>query len=342
MTSKFKQIFYAIAACIALAACSGKDGDPGPQGEQGETGATGATGATGPAGKSEFFKLGSVEGTVSGKRKDGTVFNETFKYEYTSDSLQAFFPEEGVNTLSIARYSNPAADAEFTLNLQMAQGDALTPAAPTYSSYFRFIKEVDNNTLFRILAQPYFESTEAVTRELSVDQNLVYNFNTDGSTATIYYYQTTHNSVNAYLFNAYVTNKTYYVYYNVATGALMDLYISNNNGGQTITSGPLFDLYNKLKFKPSATLDMPVFYDANTGADLSESIPDVPADQLTITNYNRNASTGIITFDFELKISGYISNVYYRQNSTGHDLTIKGKYNSGGKVYTSTVGRVRG
>jgi len=202
------------------------------------------------------------------------------------------------------------------------------------------VKQVDADNLFSVTARPYLEPTEAFVRTINFQLNsTTYQFSTSGSQGSPYYYATTYNSVSANYFFAYLNGANYNIYYSQATGALLG--VVNNNTGVTFSSGAVYDLYNKLKFKQNATVGFPVFYDAVSGAGLFEEIPAVPADELTITNYVRNATTGIITFDFEIKVSGYISNVNYRTNTTGNDLTIKGKFNSGGKVYKNTVGRER-
>src|SRR5688572_18542929 len=81
---KTKLLGYLLALSVAFASCAGEDGDPGPQGETGDKGATGATGAPGEQGAAGegFEKVGYFQGTVSGKRKDGTPFSEPFKFEY--------------------------------------------------------------------------------------------------------------------------------------------------------------------------------------------------------------------------------------------------------------------
>lgn len=343
MLNKFKHFFYLLLACAIISSCTGDDGDPGPQGEQGlegEKGDAGDTGAQGAAGNGSVTKLGFFEGTVSGKRKDGTAFSEAFKYEYSYDSMQAYYEVNGVKYLNATRYfSTMGGGLYLDMRLKEQEG-VLIPQAISYSSYFKFVKEIDADNLFSLTARPFFESTEAFVRPINYELNsTTYHFSTSGPKGSPYYYSTTYNSVSAYNFYGYISNMNYNIYYSQATGDLIGVY--NSSTAATITSGEVYDLYNKLKFKDNVTLGFPVFYDAVSGAGLHEEMPAVPADQLTITNYVRDATSGIITYDFEIKISGYISNVYYRINTTGNDLTIKGKFNSGGKVYKNTVNRER-
>jgi hypothetical protein len=91
-----------------VSACS--DGDVGPQGQKGESGdkgAVGDTGTAGPDGQGYLVKRGSYEGTVTGSRQDGTPFTETFNFEYSDESFDAFNDEdEGIYSLDIDRYNN--------------------------------------------------------------------------------------------------------------------------------------------------------------------------------------------------------------------------------------------
>jgi hypothetical protein len=338
MLSKFKFFFYSIMVSAALAACSGEDGDPGPQGEQGEKGPQGEQGPQGNPGIGAAYKTGSVEGTVAGKRKDGTAFSETFKYEYTFNNVQAFYQDDGETLFDVSRYLDPTGNGpSMFMELKQVSEGVLEPSSTSYSINFDFQKELNNDDLFVIDVQPFFEATEGFVLELSEEENNTYNFST--SSGGLYYQTDTYNGTAAYRFSAYTNNDNYEVYYGQATGALLGLY--DYQTGNNITSGALFNLYNKLKFIMNATLGQPVFYNVANNAPLFTEYPDVPADQFTITNYARNASTGVITFDFVLKVSGYLSSSQ-RRNSTGHDLTITGKFNSGGKVYKNIVARTQG
>jgi hypothetical protein len=331
--NKFKHFFYLLLACVALAACSGKDGDPGPQGNSGSQGDKGNTGNTG---KGAAIKLGFLDGTVSGKRKDGTAFSENFKYEYSFDSVQTFVDYGGgLKYLHITRYLNTQDNTSLTLELWDQEG---VISVVSNSVHFKFLKELDADNLFVVEAEPFLEATPAFVREIDYDQNnKTYHFLYRGE--WIDYDEASFNGTAAYAMSAYMSNKVLIVYYNKATGVLLGLDdVSGGNQTTQLTSGTLFDLYNRLTFKQNVTLGQPVFYDATTGVSLFEQVPFTPADQVNITNYTRNTTTGVVTFDYEIKISGGFPT---HNNSTGHDLTIKGKFNSGGKVYKNMIGRVR-
>jgi hypothetical protein len=70
-----------LLVCVGvLAGCQpGKDGAPGPQGTAGAKGVSGATGQDGE----QQVKSGSITGTVTGSRADGTPINETINFQYS-------------------------------------------------------------------------------------------------------------------------------------------------------------------------------------------------------------------------------------------------------------------
>jgi hypothetical protein len=330
MLNKLKFFFYVLLVSALFAACS--DGDPGPQGEPGENG---EIGENGHEGENNVEKLGYFEGTVSGINTDGTAFSETFKYEYSFDSIQAYYEEDGAKYIDIERYLNNSDETYLGMDLKLESEGVLVPSY-SYGTEFSFIKEMGSDNLFSVTATPFFGITEAFVRELSIEQNLTYDFNSDDS-GKLYPFAI-YVGEDAYGLNSDVNDGFWEVYYSVATGALIGVLDYDNS--IFLESGPIFNLFNKLEFKHDATLNKLVFFDAVTDAGLYEEVPEVPGDQLVITNYALNSTTGVLTFDYELKVNGNLTE--YRENSTGHDLTIKGKFNSGGKVYKNTVGRIKG
>lgn len=324
MLSKIKLLSITICVAALLAGCRGEDGDPGPQGLKGTAGANAVA------------KIGYLSGTVSGTRQDGTSFSETFKYEYAADSTFSFTEDgNGNKIINITRYSNSLNDASMSMNL--VQKDGTLAPATSYAANFSFIKELTPSSLFSISARAYFKATTAFVRNISSAQNKIYNFSVSYPERSAYYNEATYNDQDCFYFWAYPGNGSYTVYYSQSTGKLVAIYDSNKS--KYITSGEIFDKFNKIKFIYSQNLDTYVFVDSSSGAALYDEFPDVAADALTITNYNYNTSTGILSFDYKLKISGYLTSDE-RINTTGHDLTITGSFNSGSKVYASTVGRV--
>ncbi|CAA9283983.1 MAG: hypothetical protein AVDCRST_MAG56-3956 [uncultured Cytophagales bacterium] len=78
-----------LLVCVGvLAGCQpGKDGAPGPQGPAGAKGAPGAAGQEGE----QMVKSGSIAGTVTGARADGTPINETIDFQYFPPSTESTF-----------------------------------------------------------------------------------------------------------------------------------------------------------------------------------------------------------------------------------------------------------
>ncbi|HEY5825811.1 MAG TPA: hypothetical protein VIT44_15660 [Cyclobacteriaceae bacterium] len=208
------------------------------------------------------------------------------------------------------------------------------------SFWFGYEDELNTNTLLSLNLGAEFENHSGFVKELDpIINDSDYHFSTGSNSHNpnngIYYYTTTFASQSTYSFQAYVSNKWYYVYYSVATGELVGVKLNN----QVLTGDdPIFIQFNKLKFVEDAGLNMPVFYTVEDDINLSVTVPDTAADLLIITNFSHNAATGVITFDFTLTVSRYRS-FFNGTNSTNHDITITGKFNSGGKVYSSIVGR---
>lgn len=326
MLSRYRILTCAFIVSVAFVACTGEDGEPGPQGEEGTPGTDAA------------YKAGFFEGSVSGTRKDGIPFSEFFWYEYIDDNTQIFHEKDGQKFLSIERSLTPVAnDPYFYMDLKEVQG-GLAPAALADAVTFSFEKEIDNNSLFVINATPYFGSTTGYAVELSAEQNEIYKF--EGNATSIFYETTVAQGQGTRRFIAHPNeNEAYDVYYKTNGGELAFIF-NRLVPGPRIDSGPLFDLYNKLQLGFNETYHKDLFYDAVTNEPLYTAVPTIVGDQLTIANYKRDETTGVVSFNFELKISGDLS-VPQRKNSTGHDLTITGKFYSGEKVYKNIIARER-
>lgn len=93
-----------LLACAALLGCqAGQDGDPGPQGPAGPAGAKGPQGLPGASG-TPVVKLGSITGTVTGFRSNGSAFEETINYQYATADAPTFFDQyNGKNLVGIYR-----------------------------------------------------------------------------------------------------------------------------------------------------------------------------------------------------------------------------------------------
>jgi hypothetical protein len=348
-------IFYALISASLLVACQGDMGDPGPQGDQGlqgekgdkgdkgddgEDGENGEDGEDGKDGKG-FEKKGFFQGTVSGTRRDGTPFNEAFNFEYgptyegITQSVYGAPP-----TFDVFRYEDPGSDlssfyARFIVtNKGTANENLIWGATGEYSDNGQFTlnKELSPSTLFVLSARPIFEQRTYTLPINTTLNNSTYKFvlNQNGRLYDYFYDQATNSS--RLIFKT-IEGKTvvfedpygnYDQELNYSYGNLIEVLNAN---GTTASNSP----YNQLRI--SSTDDGQLIFRNLSGADLSQDIV-VPADTYQITNYVRNAETGVVTFNVTYTI-GTIG----RYNSTTNPLTITAQFNSGGPVYGDIVSR---
>ncbi len=344
-----RQLIYLFAFALLLAACKGDDGDPGPQGDagaKGDAGAAGAAGAKGDKGDtgdaasaSGFEKLGSLEGTIVGTRQDGTAFSESFKYEYHSIAQIEGFTTDG--SIYFDRWDTGTNEIDAFISFAAVNGTAIT-SKNINAFYVNFIKELSSSQLFSLNVNAFFYDREGFLTEITDLDRDNYRFvggtnpNNSSGDGLSYSSNTTYSAIPVYRFQSSITGVSYYPKYRQDNGALIAV---QDFDGNDLTSGTIFDLFNKLKFVNNPDLGIPTFYTTNNNTSLGVEVPDTAADEFTITNYSIDGTTGVITFDYEMKVSGYRSYFSGGRNTTYHDVTITGKFNSGGKVYSSIVGR---
>lgn len=360
---------------MLAAACAGDDGAPGPQGDTGATGAAGANGANGTNGENgtngadAAAKLGYFQGTISGHRQDGTAFNEPFNFEYAYGNDQAAHYEWGFQrfeTASAAILNEVATGgALYPLDLNLDNGyikmttDPETGGAinPT-NFFFSFSKGLSNSQIFRLKAEAYFEDQNYKTLiGISPEQNAIYKFNT-GNTGDLQYMWADLDGDKEDDTNILIQSDLYlgdyYYYYDFKSGELVRIELN----GELVQDAAMIDKYNDIRyvwFADESTADPEdgdyLFVKTADNAPLYEDIGIVPGDALTITNYKQES--GVLSFDFTLTISKYRGFLGHKEagplppqidglNTTAHDLTITGKFSSGGKFYTEEVGRTRG
>jgi hypothetical protein len=305
---KSKLHYLALLAALTLAACSDDD-EPADS----------------------AIKKGYFEGTVSGTRQDGTAFSEPFRYEYVTNPV-----ESGLETFHFNRSLTPSWDDAFMSIGFMGTSSNIQPL----DAEFTFRKALSRNQLFSVIAKANFKLTGPLIRELSLAENQnTYHFSSSAGGNLYYQIYTYHDiasnkDIQTYMFQASIPSY-YYVYYDAVTGELVAVYDKVTES--VITAGNIFDLYDQLVFKKNTTSGLRVFHSAATGATLHEFAPEIPVDQFTMTNYTRNPSTGVVSFDFTVTINGVLDYFGMRENSTGHNLTITGKFNSGGEVYQEVI-----
>lgn len=341
--------FFCFSAALALSACSGDDGAIGPKGDTGDKGADGAQGPAGEQGiPGEYSaKVGYFEGTIDGHRKDGTAFSEPFKYEFAfgTDVFDG-------NNLDLNRFETlGGAIAYKTTQLASSvdKGYALFSTFIDVSPWetndfqFGFVKEFSATSLFVVNARAYLrEENYDIVIELTPEKNAIYNLNMTDPGGIWYTQADTDGDEisDAWMFQINGTDK--FLYYSMDNGSLLHVETSEGRA----TSGEVFDKYNALKFVAEESLESMVFVNSADNSPAWEYVETVPADGVEITNFVNQ--DGVISFDYTITISkyrGYLKGrgwggyVGHGLNTTRHDLTITGKFNSGGKVYESTVGR---
>jgi hypothetical protein len=342
MLKKIKLIFLLATLAAVMGACAGEDGEIGPAGEPGLDGEKGDKGDQGDEGDpgDGFEEIGSLTGTISGTRRDGTAFSKLFSYKYSVSNQMAFYEENGVTRLDIDRNAGPQSDDYFDFQLKLEDG-TLKPASAYFATHIAFSEEENSTTLFSLNARAFYGEMQGFVKQLKDELNDAYHFYLDTNG------QINYNSYNLYVeekfvpvysFDASMNGTSFDVYFHQETGALFA--VEDPDADLLLFSGEMFDFYSDLKFVHNPAVGIDTFFDAETNEDLSEVIPTTPPDEFVVTNYNHDPSTGILTFDFVLQIDENEGSGA-RINSTNHDLTVTGSYNSGVKVYASTVGRTK-
>jgi len=337
-----KSIIYLIIALAVFFSCQGPEGEVGPKGDKGDTGEAGIPGAPGANGQdgTGFEKKGFIEGTVSGKRTDGTTFSETFKYEY-GPTTEGFKYSDSINqyvfwtSRSLNIESTDFGFPDYTrlylgVNNKDQANETLLANNRESPIYFGFNKELSGSSIFVIEAEADVNGTIFTHPVNPTLNSSAYKFTTDGKTG---YYLVYANVIPATTFIKTTDGKTVY-FQDISQNydAVGDYYYGNvvkvlDSNGNITTSTP----YDQLRLTVNTTGDY-IFRNLS-GVDLSSTVT-LPGDTFTVSSYQRNTTTGTITFDFTTTI-----NALGRPNTTKNSLTITGKFNSGGKVYTNVVSR---
>jgi hypothetical protein len=359
---KIASLFLA-SAMVLLGACAGDDGAPGPKGDAGTQGDPGAAGAEGEDGTDAVSKLGYFQGTVSGHRQDGTAFSESFSYEYVygnevAEQNEWLFQRFETASAAIVNQLNTGGSSS-PMNLDLDKGYFKMVTAPEkngkinpYDFYFSLSKGISNNQLFRLNARPYLNDRnyEAIVA-LSPEQNAIYKFQLSATGALSYGVADLDGNDKDDTNYAWRTTNSgdYYFYYDIETGELVRIDFNS----EIVDDAALIDKYNdvKLVWHGNEETGQYVFVKTSDGSPLYEEVGAVPADPLTITNYKHE--DGVISFDFSLVISKYRGFIGQQErgpvpvspdgiNTTAHEITITGKFSTGGKYYTEEVGRKKG
>lgn len=326
---KFIAYLFLIIASL-IAACEGDPGPEGPQGPQGEQGPEGPEPAR--------VAKGSFQGTVSGIRRDGTPFTETFNYEYANTAGEGFKddPVTGKTSFYLGRYNTANGDnGSVVFNFSVMNKDTpseslfFTPSQSLYSTifYFNLTKEISASELFLVTTSTSFSSS-VIFQAINEADNTLYKFTTDyyGQVVGNYYYDEEEAVPYRIYFNS-DGDKIYYEYESAHFNG--DYYygefakIEHPDGSVDTESS----LYSQL------IISYDGFRDATTGEELGEYV-DASEDTYEVSNYSRNATTGEMSFDFSITIG-----VSGRYNTTKNPITITGTFNSGGRIYANITAR---
>jgi hypothetical protein len=335
----------------------GADGLNGAQGPQGPQGPQGEPGEPGSGGESNPSKIGFMEGTITGTRRDGTPFQEEFKFEYAS-GMEVL--DLAINGYKISRFETLNGAIAYKTTDQFAAVDKGYAAFEAREDKgivadkfdIRFVKGLTSTQLFKLEARPYLNDVVCnQVLELSLNNNLNYKlarFENPEDGHLLYFNIDLDNDGtddgpnDGYRFQ--VDFKNILLVYSRETGRL----ISVEENGSILTDGEIFQKYDELKFVEDVDAGM-VFVNSEDDSPLWEFVEKILADEATISDFNQ--ADGVITFKFVIKINRYRSYLkaftagwgggwtFKGVNTTMHDLEITGNFNSGQKFYLEEVGR---
>jgi hypothetical protein len=356
MIKTLRVLFFAVLLA-AFPGCTGEDGEIGPQGDKGEQGEEGDKGDKGDQGDQGdqglpgdyASKVGFFEGTIAGTRKDGTQFEEEFKYEfaYGNDVLDG-------NVYKLNRFETlGGAIAYNTTSLihMIEKGYVLFSSMPNEAGQMSpsdmrlgFVKSLNATQLFKLEASPWLEDlTYDLVLELSPEANAIYRFPQLLSGALQFNPADLDKDGKDDAYQFQIDGKNIFLFYSMDDGTLLSV----DNDGVSETTGAIFEKYDDIKFIEEKDVAATVFVNASDNSPLWEYVETVPADEITITNYQN--TDGVVSFDFEVNVSKYRGYLRSRgplggwvnngANTTNHALAISGKFNSGDKVYEEVVNR---
>lgn len=322
--------FYSLLTASLLVSCKGEDGEPGPQGDAGLQGNSGTI----------LSKSGSIQGTITGTRRDGVALNESFTYEFTYQALEgiSFNSNEETYDLGIQRTTETETGYIY-LGFDVEEKGTPNERLIGDNFEFSFIKELSETSLLSVYTEEYnFGDDQSYLTALSRSENETYLFQTYGDDRIDYNFSYYDNELESYFygFSTIDGSVVYYENNNYRYDETNDFYygefyrIVDADGNESFTSA----LYSQLIYSQNEDGDA-IFRNSSTGEDLSETIEIL--NSFEVSNYTYDSATGKMTFDFAVVIDAEADD-----NSTGNDLTISGTFNSGdGKVYADVVGRNR-
>ena len=318
-----------IMALFLFGACEGDQGEIGPEGPIGEQGEPGADGADGQDGENgiAFESSGFIKGTLQGTRRDGLAFSE--EIEYTRKNVNEGFQRVGdFHTLEISRFLGNNLSYHNSANLKISIIDLYgTPVIKSEFMYLDMEKELGENKLFRLFIDTY-RNDFTFTYLIDTD-NTDYEFLNGGKNSDYTYVDSKSYRIFDLTNGSKVKYEDAYEGYNDLEGYYYGAFVSLTTAdGQVITTGTK---YANLELRYDEVLDNTTFFE--NGVSLG-SQKNIPGDTYEISNFNYNAESSIVTFDFVYNFNGGRDNSY---NSTNNDLVFTGSVEA--QVYSEIMSR---
>jgi hypothetical protein len=282
-----------------------------------------------------------IEGEITGTFTDGAAFTEPFRFEQVSTDIEKFEETQYGQQLDLVR-SQGSSFLKLSLILEDAglpteKLSFLTDNNTTPSEFdFFYRKEENASSLIEISGKGFYSTTSF--RSMSVEENKTYNLVVDkyndpviiaqskeivpsgmgGEPLRIRRFQFRNTNGDVIHFSG--QEDTPYIFQKIVYA-----------DGSTSTDDTL---YKNLIYVLRAGIPSAEFKKKTASGDigLSESFKIIDGSGSILT-HTYDLATGRLTFDFTISLAGSSST-----NSTEHDLTIAGTFDSGpGKIYLNTT-----
>lgn len=344
--------YFLIIITIFLIHCKGEDGAPGPAGPQGEQGPAGPQGPVGPMGPQgpagqqgaqgaqgnpgldglnfdNAFENGFIDGSMEGSYNNGTPLNENFEYKIAIEE-EAFLDLDGNHSLDLTRAGGPRQNSFINLKLLVQdkddpQADPDIIAQLTYAAIA--FHKVEGNILYRLEAEGIFETVQVyypIRRSLNDE---IYSFafsfgaqNKAGNPAQNFHGATDfemNEGREILIYNIRDGRKVGYVdpYYVEDQSIGGEFVFIEDLEGTRIDSDPVYEgLFLAYDVENNR------YYFRSDEIAYMGDFSDVDPDPQSITNFQYDSSSGLLTFDYEFAVGNE-----GRLNTTNNVLQVSGK-----------------
>jgi hypothetical protein len=304
--------YAAFLLILFLYSCKGEEGEVGPKGDTGAAGAAGPQGATGlqgpagsqgaqgpqgPAGEGyeKAFENGYIKGLIKGTRRDGTGFEEAFEYKMAMNS-EGFIRKGNSHELTLARFTKRTDENAVQLTLSVENKDKDNQSFKMLYFKLDLAKILADRSMFIFGTETDFMS-KWVLLPMSVSNNQTYRLTDYGLEPEFY----TESQSKAY--NVFTTKDGSRLFFNAIGSRGVEpgtfAYAVSKEDVQNMSS----QLYGNLIYtdRMFSTTDH-----VNLAGQFEER-----ADEYEITSYTYNKTTGIVTFNFKVKVGPFSKNKSY-------------------------------